>query len=206
MSNLGSEFARLLLDIGAIYFDPDHPATFKSGMRSPVYVDNRSLPYHPAAWRRVIAGFGELIAQQGLAFDVIAGIETAGIPHSAALGYARQQPSVFVRKQAKEHGRKQRIEGGEVEGKRVLLIEDLVTTGGSSLSGVLALRDSGAVVEDCMAIFSYGFPTEFAAHGVTLHTLTNFETVWGVAQAGLDSAVVEAVEAWRAAPFEWRQA
>ena len=104
-------------------------------------------------------------------FDVIGGIEAAGIPHSAALGFATAMPSIFIRKEAKEHGTKKRVEGGNVTGKRVLLVEDLVTTGMSSLSGVEALRAEGAIVEDCLAIISYGFPgrkEKFAAAGVTI--------------------------------------
>ena len=140
--------------------------------------------------------------------DVIGGIEAAGIPHSAALGYATQRPSIFIRKQAKEHGKRARIEGGDVEGKRVLLVEDLVTTGGSSLSGVSALRDAAAAVSDCLAIISYGFEEAqkaFAAAGVTLHTLTDFGTVLRIAQARgiLDARGSAEIQSWLADPHGW---
>ncbi len=171
------QVARALLEIGAVGFTPHEPVTFKSGMLSPVYVDNRRLIAHPQHWHIIIQSFQDLIAHQALSFDVIAGIETAGIPHSSALAYTLQVPSVFVRKAAKGHGKKRRVEGGDVNQKRLLLIEDMVTTGGSSLSGVAALRESGAIVEHCLTITSYGLEMSrvaFATAGVHLHTLAPF--------------------------------
>jgi len=180
MTVVAIEVAQALLAIGAVGFAPDQPITFKSGILSPVYVDNRRLPFWPAQWRVVINGFRKRLNDAQIVCDVIAGIEAAGIPHSAALGYVLETPSVFVRKQAKEHGTRSRVEGGDVSGRRVVLVEDLVTTGGSSLSGVEALRAAGAVVEDCLAIISYGFAEAveaFEAAGVTLHMLTSFDVV-----------------------------
>ncbi len=201
--------AEALLTIGGVGFRLADPVTFKSGIVSPVYCDNRTFPFWPAEWKKVIGGFAALLSRAGIAFDVIGGIEAAGIPHSAALGYAMEKPSVFIRKQAKEHGKKARIEGGDVAEKRVLLIEDLVTTGGSSLSGVQALRDAGATVTDCLAIISYGFPQAgiaFAEAGVRLHTLTAFETVLDVAaeRGFLQGEQVEAIRGWFREPFDWK--
>ena len=200
--------AEALLRIGAVGFRVEDPITFKSGIVSPVYCDNRTFPYWPAEWKKVISGFAASVGAGGIAFDVIGGIEAAGIPHSAALGYAMQRPSIFVRKQPKEHGKRARIEGGDVDGKRVLLVEDLVTTGGSSLSGVAALREAGAVVTDCLAIISYGFPEAqqaFAAAGVTLHTLTNFQAVLRTAQEHgiLDADGTAVIEDWLRDPRGW---
>lgn len=180
MHVLAKEVARALLASGAITFSFDQPVTFKSGIQAPVYIDNRKLPYNPRCWRTVIVGFQQALQAQDTVFDVIAGIETAGIPHSAALSYTMRRPSVFVRKQSKDHGLQKRVEGGDVNGKRVILIEDQVTTGGSSLSGVEALRVEGAVVEDCFCITSYGFQEAidaFTEAGVRLHTLTTFATI-----------------------------
>jgi orotate phosphoribosyltransferase len=180
LNKLHARVAGTLLDIEAVVFTPGDPITFKSGIKSPVYVDNRRLPFWPAQWQVVIESFRDLIALHGIAYDVIAGIEAAGIPHSAALAYLTRTPSVFVRKQAKEHGTRSRVEGGDVSGKRVLLIEDLVTTGGSSLAGVEALREAGADVRDCLCITSYGFPEAgraFDAAKVRLHPLTPFATI-----------------------------
>lgn len=208
MTNTASQVARALLEIGAVGFKPEAPITFKSGILSPVYVDNRRLPYWPDAWQTVISGFQALIAEQSIGFDVLAGIETAGIPHSAALSYAMRRSSIFVRKQPKEHGTRSRIEGGAVAGKTVLLVEDLVTTGGSSLSGVEALRAEGAVVTDLLAIVSYGFSEAvdaFAAAGVRLHTLTSFPVIQAEAlnSGRFDATTVAIVEDWLADPVGW---
>ncbi len=200
--------AKALLDIGAVGFSPSAPITFKSGIQSPVYVDNRALIYHPAAWHSVIAGFKSLIMAQALDFDVIAGVAVGGVPHSAALAYLLHKPSVFVRKESKGHGKGQRIEGGSVAGRRLLLLEDLVTTGGSSLSAVQSLRAAGATVSDVLAIISYGFreaEAAFASAELRVHTLTDFATVLELAQsAGLFAAEDAAlIRAWFAAPHSW---
>jgi len=201
------QVARALLEIGAVGFNDREPVRFKSGILSPVYVDNRRVPFYPRAWRVVIRGLAGLIAARRLDFEVIAGIETAGIPHSAALAYFMEMPSVFVRKQAKEHGLKNRVEGGSVVGLRTLLIEDMITTGSSSLSGVQALRDEGAVVTDCLAIVSYGFRESedaFAAANVRLHTLTNFDSILYV-DSYFDERERAVVREWMADPHHWAE-
>lgn len=172
--------ARALIEIGAVGFSPQKPVTFKSGIVSPVYVDNRRLTYYPEQWQVVINGFQELIYTDKIEFDIIAGVAVGGVPHSSALGFAMQRPSVFVRKEAKEYGKGQRVEGGDIDGKRVLLVEDLVTTGSSSLSGINALRNEGAIVDTLIAIVSYGFDEaqeHFTNENVSLKTLTNFKTI-----------------------------
>lgn len=197
--------ARALLDAGTVTLTPDAPVTFKSGLRSPVYVDNRRLIFQPGPWRTVIDAFAAKLPHGDV---VIAGVESAGIPHSSALAFAVEQPSVFVRKAAKEHGLGRRIEGGEVSGRRTVLVEDMVTTGGSSLSAVEALRESGADVADCLAIVTYGFPEAleaFDAAGVKLTTLTTFEAV--VAEAlsvdTIDERAADLVRSWLADPHAW---
>lgn len=200
--------ARALLEIRAVVFSPRAPVTFKSGILSPVYVDNRRLPFWPQQWQLVIEGFCQMIAAQGLTFDVIAGIAAAGIPHSAVLAYRLMTPSVFVRKEAKDHGLRSQIEGGDVSGRRVLLVEDLVTTGGSSLAGIEALRAAGAMVTDCLCITTYGFPEAWAAFraaDVRLHPLTPFTTI-AVEAAALGyfgPQELALVEAWLRDPHGW---
>ena len=200
--------ARALLDIQAVGFAPHAPITFKSGILSPVYVDNRRLPFWPAAWRVVIEGLARVIGQQLIRFDAIAGIAAAGIPHSAALAYQLGVPSVFVRKEAKDHGTRSQVEGGAVDGLRVLLVEDLVTTGGSSLAGAEALRAAGADVRDCLCITTYGFPeaaAAFDAAGISLHALTPFAAIVEEAErAGQFGPAERAlIAAWMANPHGW---
>ena len=175
-------------------------------MRSPVYVDNRRLISQPGPWHIVIEAFGA--ALPGPADTVIAGVESAGIPHSSALAFATGRPSVFVRKAAKDHGLGRRIEGGEVAGRQVVLVEDMVTTGGSSLSAVTALREVGATVTDCLAIITYGFGearAAFAAADVRLTTLTSFEIVIDEALAAgrIDAQAAAQVRAWLVDPHAW---
>jgi orotate phosphoribosyltransferase len=140
---------------------------------------------------------------------VVAGVEASGIPHSSAVGLVAGLPTVFVRKEAREHGLGRRIEGGEVAGRRVVLVEDMVTTGGSSLSAVTALREDGAAAVSCLAIVSYGFRgalRAFADAGVDLGVLTTFETVLdeGVASGRIDRAAADVVRAWLADPQGWQ--
>jgi orotate phosphoribosyltransferase len=204
------KIARALLHINAVGFCVETPITFTSGMKAPVYVDNRRFPFWPSQWRLVIEAFEQKITDDNLSFDVIAGIETAGIPHSSALAYALQKPSVFVRKKPKEHGTKSRIEGGDVRGKRVLLLEDLVTTGGSSLAGVEALREEGAIVEQCLVIVTYGFleaREAFERAGVRLGALTSFPVILeeAVSQNALTEDGKAMVEDWLAEPHTWAE-
>ena len=197
--------ARALLDAGTVTLRPDDPVTFKSGLRSPVYVDNRQLISRPAPWRVVVEAFEAALPPDEA---VIAGVESAGIPHSSALAYAAGRPSVFVRKQAKDHGLARRIEGGDVRGRRVILLEDMVTTGGSSLSAVEALREAGAEVSDCFAIITYGFARAleaFAAAQVALTTLTTFDTVVqeSLERGEIDHRQASLVRSWLADPHAW---
>ncbi len=202
------DIAQALIEIGGVGFSLDAPVTFKSGLISPVYCDNRIFPFWPGPWGKVIAGFEQMIGDENIPVDVFAGIEAAGIPHSAALGFATKLPSVFVRKQVKEHGTKRRVEGGDVAGKRVVLVEDLVTSGMSSLSGVQALRTEGGIVEDCLAIVSYQLPeveAKFIEAGVRLHVLTTFAEVLDVATSKglLTAEQVSSVREWLENPHEW---
>lgn len=197
--------ARALLEAGTVTLRPDKPVTFRSGLRSPVYVDNRRLISRPGPWRTVIEAFAVALPEGDV---VIAGVESAGIPHSSALAFATGQPSVFVRKAPKEHGLVRRIEGGDVGGRRVVLVEDMVTTGGSSLSAVEALRDAGAEMAGCMAIITYGFPealAAFGAAGVELTTLTSFETVIveALSRGTIGDREAALVRAWLADPHAW---
>jgi orotate phosphoribosyltransferase len=206
--SMEKEVARALVEIGAVRFTPDAPITFKSGIISPVYVDNRKLPFYPKEWKVVLSAIEKKIKENKIHFDIVAGVESGGIPHSAALGFMLDMPSVFVRKQLKDHGTKSRIEGGEVRGQAVLLIEDMVSTGASSLAAVEALRDEFAVVTDCIAIVSYNFPDALEAFekaNATLHSLTTFPVILeeAVALGKISEPDAERVRAWFADPYNW---
>jgi orotate phosphoribosyltransferase len=208
MKQIREEVAEALVAANAVVFTPRHPITFKSGIVSPVYVDNRRLPYHPTEWHIVMKHLHRVIDALDLPLDVIAGVATGGIPHSAVVAYNMRKPSVFVRKEDKAHGTGSRIEGGDVSDCRVLLIEDMITTGGSSLSSVAALREAGAIVQDCMAIISYGFSESveaFTEMGVRLHTLTHFaHAVQAAQQQGmLDKDDIQLVMDWLDDPHNW---
>jgi orotate phosphoribosyltransferase len=201
--------AAALLDAGSVTFTPEEPVTFKSGIRSPVYVDNRRLIFQPEPWHVVIDAFAQQAAS--VRADVVAGVESAGIPHSSALAFSASLPSVFVRKAAKGHGLGRRIEGGDVAGRRVALIEDMVTTGGSSLSAVEALREAGARVDACLAIITYGFQEAvdaFVEADVDLIVLTTFQTVLdvGIESGAIDARVARTVREWLADPHAWSRA
>jgi len=209
MSDRKQQVADALIAAGVIGLALDDPRTFKSGMLSPVYVDNRKLLMHPQSWRIVVEGLREMVDGLRLSEPVIAGIETAGIPHSSVLAYELGAPSVFVRKQAKDHGLKQRIEGGDVAGRHVILVEDQVTTGGSSLSGVEALRDAGAIVNHCLAITSYGFSESwqaFADAGVNLHILAGFDDLLPRLSAVgmIDNDQLGILMGWLSNPVGWQ--
>lgn len=207
---VASDVAQALVRIGAVGVSLAKPITFKSGIVSPVYVDNRCLPFHPAEWRRVIDGFRTVIEIRHLRFDAIAGVAVGGVPHSSALAYALAKPSVFIRKEAKEHGRQKRVEGGDVTGLEVLLVEDLVTSGGSSLSAIEALVSEGGLLRYLLAIVSYGFPEAeqaFAEADVEFSSLTHFEAILaaGADMGRFSPDETAAVKDWLADPRGWAQ-
>ena len=203
------EVARDLLRIGAVLLRPDEPFTWASGLRSPIYCDNRLTLSEPALRRRLTDGFLAVLDREGLAPDVIAGTATAGIPHAAWLADRLEKPMVYVRSSPKGHGRGNQIEGRLGEGARVVLVEDLVSTGGSSLAAVEALRAAGAEVLAVVAVFSYGLDRAEAAFrdaGVPLFTLSDYGALLDVARAEgrLDDDALAALRAWREDPEGWK--
>lgn len=182
------EIAGLLLRLGAVSINVEQPFRYASGIVSPIYCDNRLIISHPAERGQVVDRLVErLDAEVGrAAFDVVAGTATAGIPWAAWVADRLGKPMIYVRGAAKEHGRGQRIEGHLLPGQRTVVVEDLVTTGGSSLSTVEAIREAGGSVEACLAIFTYELPTtrqSFEARGVRLLALTGLSALLEVAAA-----------------------
>ncbi|MDX1667179.1 MAG: orotate phosphoribosyltransferase [Saprospiraceae bacterium] len=171
--------ARKLLQIKAIKLSPQKPFTWASGLRSPVYCDNRIALSYPE-FRSFLTDCFDEKSRQFDPFDTVAAVATAGIAHGALLAQKLELPFVYVRSEAKSHGRKNRIEGRLKGDERVLVIEDLISTGGSSLRAVEALRETGCTVIGVLAIFSYGFPEtdgRFHAAGCEFKTLTDYDTL-----------------------------
>ncbi len=201
---LAETLARDLLRIGAVALRPDEPFTWASGRRSPVYTDNRLALSHPDVRSRVADGFAEIVRQQFPDTDAVSATATAGIAPGALLADRLGLPFSYVRSAAKGHGRENRIEGQVEQGQRVVIVEDLVSTGGSVLSAADALRDRGAVVVAALAVFTYGFAdAAFADAGLPLVTLTDFPTLAqaGVARLGPEAGAV--LDAWRRDPAAW---
>ncbi len=186
-------FARQLLRSASVQVRPDRPFTLSSGRLSPVYVDCRRLLAFPISRRKIIKGLAGLMSEHiGLGkFDVIAGGETAGIPFAALLAEKLSKPMIYVRKEPKGYGKSSPIGGVLEPGQRVLLVEDLVTDGGSKLSFKHGIESSGGIVQYCLCVFEY-FSEEaglhrardtLREHGITLHALVNWDDVLGVARA-----------------------
>ncbi|HLA64363.1 MAG TPA: orotate phosphoribosyltransferase [Rhodothermales bacterium] len=199
-----------LLAVGAVTLRPGEPFTWASGLKSPIYCDNRLTLASPDVRRRLTDGFAAELERRGLRPDVVAGTATAGIPHAAWLADRLGLPLIYVRSSAKAHGRGNLIEGRLEAGQRVVLVEDTVSTGGSSLEAVEALREAGAEVELLVAVFTYGFARAeraFAEAGVPLAALTDYAAlVASAAAAGLVSDADRAtLAAWRADPEGWSE-
>lgn len=199
--------ASLLLEASAVKLRVDEPFTLRSGIKSPIYCDNRLLISDVPKRKEIIDAF--VLALTGLDYDVIAGTATAGIPWAAWVAGKLDKPLVYVRSEAKDHGKGARVEGRLEQGTRVVLLEDLVTTGGSSISAVHALRDAGASVTDVISIVTYELASAkeaFAAAACNLTTLTTYTTLIDAAVAG--SYITEdektIVAAWRDDPQNWQ--
>ncbi len=179
--------AEFLLSIGAVKLSPKEPFTWTSGLKSPIYCDNRMIYSHPDARTFIADALAMRLKTLHVEPDVIAGTATAAIGWAALVADRLELPFVYVRAKAKEHGAKKRIEGDLPENRHVVVVEDLISTGGSSISTVEALRDEGkASVSDVVAIFTYQFlkATEAAGEaGVKLHPLTTITHLLEVAQA-----------------------
>lgn len=205
--SVASEVAKRLLQIKAIKLNPQNPFTWASGIQSPIYCDNRIILSHPNIRDYVIYCL-EKKALGTHDFDVVAGVATSGIAFGALVADRLKKPMVYVRSKAKEHGRQNLIEGHIEGSEKVLVIEDLISTGGSSLKAVDALKDAGCTVVGVHAIFSYGFAkaTEaFAAAECPFETLTNYQELL---QEALKSKYISeedlaSLSKWSNAPAEW---
>lgn len=205
----GRRIAELLLDISAVQLSVDPPFTWTSGIKSPIYCDNRMIYSHPDARNIVVDALVQRVKNLHIEPDAIAGTATAAIGWAAIVADRLELPFVYVRSQAKGHGAKKRVEGDLKKGMDVVLIEDLLSTGGSAISSVEALREEcDANVHDVVAVFTYEMlaSTEKAMEaGVKLHPLSNFTTLLEVAeeQGRLSSEEIENVSLFVQDPQAW---
>ncbi len=206
--------ARMLLEIQAVHFNAGQPFTLASGLPSPTYIDCRKLISYPRI-RATLMDFLTVTIMRNAgfeAFDNIAGGETAGIPFAALVAERMALPMTYVRKKPKGYGRNARIEGVMTEGQRVLLVEDLTTDGGSKLSFVDAIRETGAHCAHTAVIFYYGIfpetPQRLADHGVALHHLCTWWDVLAEARAtqAFDAETLSEVEKFLHDPRKWQDA
>src|SRR3990167_10640688 len=169
------KIAQILFNIGAVAFSRKYPFRFDSGILSPVYVDNRILISYPKEREIVLKALQLLIKKKAKPFDVVAGVATAGIPHAAWIAQELKLPMIFVHSRPKDHGKGNQVEGKLKRGQRVLVVEDLISTAGSSKRVVVAIRSLGAVVEDEIAIYSHNLQEaskNLKEVGVNLYYLT----------------------------------
>lgn len=200
------EVAKILLEAKAVTLSPKEPYTFVSGIKSPIYCDNRLLISYPEKREAIVLSFLEKI--KDLEFDIVAGTATAGISWAAWIAKELKKPMAYIRGEKKEHGKGNQIEGKIEKGQKVLIIEDLISTGGSSFSAVEAVREVGAIVTDCVAIFTYEMEKankKFQEGNCNLITLSNFSALAETAVEFnfINADEKETVLEWNKSPAEW---
>ena len=200
--------AEHLLSIKAVSLKPNDPFTWSSGLKSPIYCDNRLTMSYPSVRKKIAQGLAELIQENFSDANVIAGTATAGIPHAAWVSEILDLPMVYVRSSAKGHGKGNQIEGIVQEGNKVVVVEDLISTGGSSIKCVRALREAGCIVEGVVSIFTYELERAreaFMEADVPYFSLTDFTTLTEVAkekQFILEDELAS-LRQWKTNPEEW---
>lgn len=205
---VSEKLAETALKVGAIQINTDNPFTWASGYRMPVYNDNRLLLGSADQRLLVAKGFKELLEKKNIPADVVAGTATAGIPPATTLADLIKTPLIYVRSTPKKHGMKNQVEGFLKNGQKVIVIEDLVSTGGSALNAVESIRNSGGIVQHCFCIFTYGFPEAeemFARSDCQLHALLSFENLIEIGEKNgtLTEPQSGLLRPWFKDPFAW---
>lgn len=210
MNKIEKEIAAKLMEIKAIKLSPDQPFTWASGWKSPIYCDNRKILSYPEIRKYIVDRFVDLISTLYEDYDVIAGVATGAIAHGVLVAEKLKKPFIYIRSSSKGHGLENKIEGVLGKNQKVLVIEDLISTGGSSLAAVEALREAQAEVVGMVAIFTYGFEkakNNFEAAKCNLDTLSNYNALIDMA---LDTHYItqtelETLKQWRQSPDTWKQ-
>lgn len=202
---LSENIAKALLEIKAVTLSPTEPYTWASGLKSPIYCDNRITMSYPKIRRMISEGFVEVIKAQYPEVDYIVGTATAGIPQACFVAELMELPMAYVRPEPKAHGRSQQIEGFIPKGSKVVVIEDLISTGGSSIKAVQALENEGMEVLSVMAIFTYELEkanTNFSTNNIQLDTLSNYSSLIKVAldTDQINAEEMELLQSWRENP------
>jgi orotate phosphoribosyltransferase len=200
--------AERLLEINAVALSPNDPFTWTSGLRSPIYCDNRLTLSYPTVRREIASGLQKIITEHFPEVEVIAGTATAGIPHAAWVSELMELPMCYVRSKAKEHGKGNQIEGQVTEGQKVVVVEDLISTGGSVITAVQALREAGCEVLGVVAIFTYGLEKgkeRLTAEGINCYSLTDFNTL---VEAAIEKGLIYQTDQftllnWSKDPAQW---
>ena len=206
--NFSKEIAKISLETGAIRLEPDKPFLWASGYLMPVYNDNRLL-LSSSKYRQIINdGFQEIIKQKNISVDVVAGTATAGIPAATSLSNTLETPLIYVRASSKTHGMQNKVEGLLYPNQKVVVIEDLISTGGSAIKAITAVREAGGQVENCLSIFSYGFlkaTKQFKNLQCKLHHLLSFEELITIGRENnkLSDNQFSILKSWYDDPFNW---
>ena len=208
MSTIEKNVAKHLLEIEAVKLSPEKPFTWASGWKSPIYCDNRKIYSYPAIRREICEYFKTIIEERYKDVEIIAGIATGAIGYGAIVAEMMNKPFIYVRSSAKDHGLQNQVEGILPQGAKVVVIEDLVSTGGSSLAAVDALQKNGAIIEGTIAIFSYNFNKArkaFEDDNVELTTLSNYDALIDVAsETGyINPEDIDVLKEWRFSPSTW---
>ena len=202
------ELAKSLLDIDAVILRPNNPFTWSSGWNSPIYCDNRLTLRYPKIRRRISRAFVDIIEDKFPQVEVITGTATAGIPHAAWIAATLDKPLAYVRAKAKSYGLGNQIEGGVDKGQSTIVIEDLVSTGGSAMSVINALQFIGADIKALLSIFTYGFDKsveKFEEKDIPFYSLTDYTTLIDVAlETGyIKDTDLDLLNNWRKNPETW---
>ena len=208
MENIEKTVAQQLLRVKAVKLNAENPFTWASGWKSPIYCDNRKLLTYPAERKMITEALVSVIGDSFKEVDLIAGVATGAIAWGIMVAEALGKPFVYVRPKPKDHGTQSQVEGQIEPNQRIVVVEDLVSTGASSLSACDALRKAGGIVLGMVAIFSYNFPLsrrEFEYKDVELHTLCQYDSLLeeAVAENYIDAEHVEVLKEWRINPSTW---
>jgi orotate phosphoribosyltransferase len=206
---IAGKIAEALLQIKAIKLQPDAPFTWASGWKSPIYCDNRLVLSYPAARKLVYKAFAETIRREFPEAEVLAGVATGAIAHGVLVAEEMGLPFVYVREKSKAHGRQNQVEGEVRPGQKVVIIEDLISTGKSSLAAFEALKEAGCKILGMTAIFSYQFEeakNNFLNAGCTLVTLSDYtELISQAARSGyITEDQITMLSDWRKSPSTWQ--